>query len=81
MVSFSHGQQDVLSPSYDHTASKTPFAVPDDYPNLEWLLLIASLLCGLYVWLAGGNVAATTWTAALVFALAVGVGLPLRRGT
>ena len=80
MVSFSHGEQDVLSTSHDGPASETPLAVSDDYPILERFLLIASLLCGLYVWLAGGNVAASTWIAALVFALAAGVGLPLRRG-
>ena len=79
MVSFSHGEQDVLSTSHDGPVSETPFAVSDGYPNLEWLLLTASLLCGLYVWLAGGNLAASTWTAALVFALAVAVGLPSRR--
>ena len=80
MVSFSHGEQNLLSTSHDGPESETPLAVSDGYRELEWFLLVASLLCGLYVWLAGGNLAASTWTAALVFALAAGVGLPLRRG-
>ncbi len=83
MVSFPHGYEDAERPSLDvveTVESDARLALPDNLiANLNWFLLIASLLCGLYMWLASGDLATGGWTAAVVLLLATACSLPFRR--
>ena len=83
MVSFPHGYEDTERPSLDVVESVEAGArqaLPDGLiANLNWFLLIASLLCGLYMWLASGDIATGGWTAAVTLVLAIALSLPFRR--
>lgn len=83
MVSFPHGYEDAERPSLDavETAERgAPLAVADGLiTNLNWFLLIAGLLCGLYLWLASGDPVTDGWSALVVLLLAIALSLPLRR--
>lgn len=83
MVSFPHGYEDAERPSLEvveTVKTDAPLApVGGLITTRNWFLLIASLLCGLYMWPASGDLATGGWTALVTLLLAIALSLPFRR--